>query len=116
VKPHPTQTAANRPGVILGASLIFLLIALLVAAIRFAPGKFQHGWGTVLDGIYLVTWGFMFLGAYYQSQSNFFLRALLWACEHFPLGNSKRMALLWSGCAFLLGGGIILIGLGVIQP
>jgi hypothetical protein len=75
VKPHPTEAAADRPGVLLGVSLIFLLIAILVAAIRFAPGKFQHGWGTVLDGIYLVTWGFMFLGAYYQSQSNFFLRA-----------------------------------------
>jgi hypothetical protein len=56
----------------------------------------------------------MFLGACYQSQNNFFLRALLWACEHFPLGNGKRMALLWSGCAFLLGGWIILIGLGVM--
>jgi hypothetical protein len=114
VKPQPTEAAANRPGVILGVSLIFLLIALLVAAIRFAPAKFQHGWGAVVDGIYLVTWGFMFLGAYYHSQSNFFFRALLWACEYFPFGDSKRMALLWSGCAFLIGGGTILIGLGVI--
>ncbi len=83
VKPHPLQSHPTKPGVLFGVSLIFLLIALLVAAVMFAPAKFQRGWGTVLVGSYLVTWGFMLLAAYYQSHTNFFLRGLLWACSAF---------------------------------
>jgi hypothetical protein len=114
MEPHTLHERPDMPGVLLGVSLIFLLIALLVAALVFAPAKFQHGWGTVFGGIYLVAWGFMFLAAYYQSHTNFFLRALLWVCERFPGRGGKKMALLWSVCAFLVGGSIILSSLGVI--
>ncbi len=112
--PQPIQSRANKPGVLFGVSLIFLLIALLVAAVMFAPAKFQRGWGTVLVGVYLVTWGIMLFASYYQSHTNFFFRGLLWACERLPASGGKRMALLWSACAFLVGGSIIVSGLGVI--
>jgi|SRR5580658_524070 hypothetical protein len=113
VIPNRVPSHVNKPGILPGLCLIFLLIALLVASFRFAPAKFQRGAGTVLVGTYLVTWGFVLVAAYYRSYTNFFLRALLWACEHFPGTGTRKMALLWSACAFLLGGSIILSGLGV---
>ena len=109
---HTSRTHSDRPGIVIGICLVFLVIALLVASLIFAPAKFQKGWETILVGIYLITWGCIFLAAYFCAYRSFFLRAILWFCERLPGLGGKKMARLWSACAFLVGASLILVGLG----
>ena len=83
MQPNPTE---NEPGIALGVSLIAILGVLLVSTLLagFKPGPMRTGPSTVLLGLYLMAWGAMFLASYFYSHKTFFLRALIWVCEHGP--------------------------------
>jgi len=107
----------GQPGYALGILLISVLllfnVAVFVAAPTFPPPS--RGLGTVLIGAYLITWGLMFLASYYFSHKTFFLRGLLWVCEHFSNPRGKSMAFFYFALATVLGVVMVLVGLGVME-
>jgi hypothetical protein len=113
--PSP-PTIPNEPGYVLGASLIGLLLVLFIACIAFepSPGRLHAGFGTVLLGVYILTWGVMFLAAYYFSHKSFFLRGLIWVCEHLSHPAGRKMAFFYFALAAFLGSMGVLKGLGVV--
>ena len=65
-------------------------------------------------GIYLMFWGLLFLASYYYSHKCFFLRGLIWICEHFSRPSGRWMAFFYFAVAFGIGGWLLVVGLGVI--
>ena len=109
------SASVNEPGYAIGTGLIALLIALLVAS--FVVGVPEHlgqGLGTVILGIYIMAWGFMFLASYYFSHKSFFLRGLVWVCEHASRPADRKMAFFYFALAVLLGGVSVVKGLGLV--
>jgi hypothetical protein len=108
----------NEPGYILGGVLIALLLGLMVAAslAGAGPGAWRRGPGAVLTGAYLQCWGLMFLAAYYFSHKTFFLRGLIWVCEHFSRPAGRGMAFFYFALAFGLGSVAVANGLGLGRP
>jgi len=113
---HDTPRSKNEPGIALGLILIGLLAGLLIAvfATGFKPGPARPGANTVLLGIYVMTWGVMFLASYYFSEKTFFFRALIWVCEHWSHPKGRRMAFFYAALAIILGLVAVLSGLGII--
>jgi hypothetical protein len=105
----------NEPGIALGVSLIAVLAALLIGALAAGvePGPIRPGPGSVLLGLYLMAWGAMFLASYYYSHKTFFLRGLIWVCEHLSRPSSRSMAFLYAALGLGLGGMATLSGLGL---
>ena len=66
-----------------------------------------------LLGLYIMAWGFMFLASYYFGHKSFFLRALVWVCEHFSYPRGRKMAFFYFALAFGLGLMALLAGLGI---
>jgi hypothetical protein len=114
--PPATSVERSEPRVLLGLFLIALLIGLLVAALALGlkPGPMRPGAASVLGGLYVMAWGFMFLGAYLFSRKTFFFRALLWVCENLSLPRGKGMALFYFALAVIVGGIGFLSGLGLL--
>ena len=106
----------NEPGILLGMTLIAFLCVLLVGALYFGfePGPIRPGIGSVLLGLYIMAWGVMFLASYYFSHKTFFLRGLIWLCEHLSAPAGRKMAFFYFALAFFLGGAGLLAGLGII--
>jgi len=106
----------NEPGVALGVLLIALLAGLLISVLAtgFHTGPLRPGTNTVLLGIYIMAWGSMFLASYFFSHKTFFLRALIWVCEHWSHPKGRGMAFFYAALALLLGFVAVLSGLGVI--
>ena len=106
---------ANEQGYLLSVILISVLIALLIAVQKtgLQPGPVKAGRGTVLLGVYLIAWGFMFLASYFFSHKSFFLRALIWVCEHFSYPRSRKMAIFYFALAFAIGSMAVLAGLNL---
>jgi hypothetical protein len=108
-----TDTTNGLPaerGVLLSATLIGILLALLCVLTvveRDSSSPALEVW----TGLYIQVWGWMFLAAYYYSHKSFFLRGLMWVCEHFSVPPGRRMAFFYFGLCFLLGGVAILKGL-----
>lgn len=109
------RQATNEPGIGLGWSLIGLLALLLVAGLAFGVelGPGQPGLGTVFIGLYVLVWGLMFLASYFYSHKTFFLRGLIWVCEHFSAPKGRGMALFYAALGIFLGSGAILKGVRV---
>jgi len=110
------SVAPNEPGYGLSAALIALLIILLVAYFSVG-GAVEHmgpGRGTVLLGVYIMAWGFMFLASYYFSHKSFFLRGLIWVCEHWSRPSGRKMAFFYFALAVLAGGASVVKGLGLV--
>ena len=106
----------KEPGLFLGLSLIALLVlsgvAPFIAGIEFGP--VEPGLGSVLMGIYKMTWGAMFLASYVLSHKTFFFRGLLWVCEHLSSPGNRKMAFFYSALALGLGSACVLAGIGII--
>jgi hypothetical protein len=105
----------KEPGYLLSALLIGVLAVLLYAveASGIQPGPVKAGQGPVLLGLYIMAWGCMFLASYYFSHKSFFLRALIWICEHFSWPRTRKMAFFYFALAFGLGFMAVLSGLGI---
>ena len=106
----------NEPGYGLGIGLIVVLVVLLIAAIstRTEHGTIESGLESVLLGIYIASWGFMFLASYFFSHKTFFFRALIWICEKFSYPSGRKMAFFYFLLAVFLGGFATLDGLGFL--
>lgn len=113
--PHLSERPPE-PGVVLGVSLIAILVALLVGALvaGVQSGPIEPGLGSVLLGSYIVAWGLMFLLAYFFHHKTFFLRALIWVCEHASRPPGRFMAFFYAALAIGLGGFGLLRGLDLI--
>jgi hypothetical protein len=110
------ESIKNEPGVALGLLLIAVLAVLLIATqfSGFKTGPIRPGTNTVLLGVYLMTWGLMFLASYYFSHKTFFLRGLIWACEHWSHPKGRGMAFFYAALSLLMGGFVTLTGFGLI--
>lgn len=53
----------------------------------------------------------MFLASYYFSHKTFFLRGLMWVCEHFSYPSGRGMAFFYFCLAFFLGTVLLIQGL-----
>lgn len=107
----------NEPGVALGVGLISVLVVLLVATLAsgIEAGPIRPGPSGVFLGLYLMAWGAMFLASYFFSHKTFFLRGLIWVCEHWSSPKGRGMAFFYAALAMLLGGLAVLSGLGLID-
>jgi hypothetical protein len=105
----------SEPGYLLGGMLIAVLVGLLAAAILSGEvaGSFRQGSPSVFTGLYLQAWGLMFLASYYFSHKTFFLRRLMWVCEHFSYPRGRGMAFFYFCLAFSLGTVALMKGLGL---
>ncbi len=105
---------ANERGLALGLGMIGIIVGLsgLVFMMDVYATPPQKGLGTALMGMYLMSWGFMFLASYYYSHKCFFFRGLIWICEHFSRPEGRWMAFFYFAIAFFVGGMIFLVGLG----
>ncbi len=110
------NTPPNETGVFLSGLCLWILIGLLGAVIfyRNQPEPMSTGRGTVLLGLYIMVWGFMYLASYYFSHKAIFFRVLIWHCEHASAPAGRRMAFFYFLLAFIIGFAILLGGLGVI--
>ena len=110
-----SKTPPREPGYLLSAALIGSLVALLWSAEEagLQAGPVKPGLGTVLLGLYVMAWGFMFLASYYFSHRSFFLRALQWVCVYLSWPRSPKMAFFYFALAFGLGAMGVLSGLGL---
>jgi hypothetical protein len=104
----------NTPGYLLGGLLIAWLLALMIATL-YAGGpmsRMQRGSGAILLGVYLQSWGIMFLAAYFWAHTPFFLRGLMWVCERFSSPAGRGMAFFYFALCFGLGSLAVARGLG----
>ncbi|MBC8072357.1 MAG: hypothetical protein IAG13_28805 [Deltaproteobacteria bacterium] len=106
----------QEDGLVLGLVLISILAALLFSAFAVGvhDGPIEPGLGTVLSGLYAMAWGVMFLLAYFFAHKTFFLRALMWMCEHASRPSGRIMALFYAAVGIGLGGYTVLRGLGPV--
>jgi hypothetical protein len=110
-----SRATPDEPGLILGISLIALLIALLAGAIALGGAAHtQRGIGSVLGGLYVITWGVMFLMSYFYSHKTFLFRALMWVCARGTSPRGRKMAFFYFALATLIGSMVVLSGLGVV--
>ena len=106
----------KEAGLALSFVLILVLVVLLVAVLRTLPdhGEPQTPIGSIALGLYIIAWGCMFLASYYFSHKAFFLRGLIWVCEHFSRPRSRKMAFFYFALATALGGASLIPGLGAL--
>jgi len=104
-------------GLVLGASLILIAVALLAATVAYGlqSGAPRKGLGTILGGIYLQYLGVLFLLSYFFPHKTFLLRGLAWVCEHFSRQSGKWNAFLYFGLGVILGGIAIAQGFGQLK-
>jgi len=117
VTPVPPSSPPNiERGLGLSIGLIAILLALFLAVMftdsQVGPAKPSPN--TVLGGLLLIAWGCMFLAAYYYSHKSFFLRGLIWVCEHFSHPAHRKMAFFYFALTAGIGGMAVLTGLGLI--
>ena len=112
---RPT-TPPNESGYLLGTTLIAALVVLFVAVLQVGiqSGPIRPGAGSVLLGLYILAWGFMFLASYFYSYKTFFFRGLLWFCEHLSFPASRKMAFFYFALALFIGGMGVLKGLALL--
>ena len=110
------STPKNEPGYLIGIIAIGFLCVLLFSAYEAGveSGPIQPGLGSVLLGIYVMSWGVMFLLSYFFSHKSFFFQMLIWLCENFSFPASRKMAFFYFTLAFVLGGMAVLQGLEVL--
>ena len=109
-------TPPNETGVFLSALCLWILIGLLGAVLFYGiqSGPMTAGRGTVLLGLYIIIWGFMYLASYYFSHKAIFFRVLIWHCEHASVPAGRKMAFFYFLLAFIIGFAALLSGLGII--
>ena len=110
------QSKADLPGYLLGAFLIGLLLALLIASFAFGMSSEKPtppGAGPIFMGLFLVALGLMFAASYFQAWRSFFLRWLLRFSMGFPWLADRRMAFLLSALCIFSGLAAIADGLGI---
>jgi len=113
--PAPTSPP-KESGYFLGTILIAGLVVLLVAVLQvdIEPGPIRPGAGSVLLGLYVLAWGFMFLASYFFSHKTFFFRGLIWVCEHLSFPASRKMAFFYFVLTLFIGGLTVLKGLALL--
>ena len=113
---QPSQVQ-NESGVALGIGLIAVLLVLLVATLASGLEARPVGPGpsSIFLGLYLLAWGAMFLASYFYSHKTFFLRGLIWICEHWSSPKGRGMAFFYAALATFLGSLAMLSGLGLVD-
>lgn len=103
----------NEKGTALGIILISILVVLGILPFfyGFETGPMKQGKSTVVLGVYLQTWGLMFLFSYFFSHKTFFLRWLIWLCENFSSPKGRYMAFFYFVLAFGMGSLALIKGL-----
>ena len=106
----------DEPGYLLSAVLITPIVVLFGAylVVGGPPDHLAASSGTIILGLYLMTWGFMFLVSYYFSHRSIFLRGLIWICEHSSWPAGRRMAFFYFALGAFGGGIVVLKGLGLV--
>ena len=85
-----------------------------VLQVDIEPGPIRPGAGSVLLGLYVLAWGFMFLASYFFSHKTFFFRGLIWVCEHLSFPASRKMAFFYFVLTLFIGGLTVLKGLALL--
>ncbi|MFD1710803.1 hypothetical protein FVQ98_01670 [Ottowia sp. GY511] len=97
----PDASEADESGYLLSAVLIGVLAALLwaVLAAEQRTGYLDQGDAAVWPGAYVMAWGAMFGLSYWW----FFLRGLMWLCEHGSRPSGRKMAWFYAALGGFLG-------------
>jgi len=105
----------SQKGTLLGVSLIGLLVFLLTTSLLLSgqTEPAQPGAARVFLGLYIFSWGAMFLASYHYSHKTFFLRALMWLCENYSVPQGRSMAFFYAFLCMILGLWGIAKGLGL---
>lgn len=104
----PAVLPREGRGGVLGFALICLLAFVTVATLRAPPATKD-----VVVGTYLITWGCMFIAAYFFSHKTFFLRGLLWFCTRMSCPSTPKMAFFYGFMTIGMGTVSILAGHGL---
>lgn len=109
------MTDRPDPKPILDITFGIVLVGLAAGALQdgFLFGRILPGWPAVFLGVYLQTWGVLFLLSYWFSDHSYLLRFLMWLCETHSSPRGKWTALLWGVFTIGIGSMPLLIGLGV---
>jgi hypothetical protein len=111
------ETRQNRPSLLLDLLLVAAGGALLLVTLRFGleaghpPAK---GVATVLGGLYVIYLGVLFLLSYFFSDACHIFSFLSYLCEECSYPAGRRMAWFYFALSFLIGSGVLLVGLGVL--
>ena len=110
------KLSEDETGLFLGSLLIALLAGLLLASMLFGfkTGPLHAGTSTILLGVYIMTFGSMYLFSFKYSHKTFLFRVLIWTCENWSYPKERRMALFYGALGLLIGGVTMLTGFGLI--
>ncbi len=110
------MSKTEEKGIVVGVVLISILLAQLglINYLCFELGPIKPSLSNIVLGIYLQTWGLMFLAAYYLSYKTFFLRWLIWICENISYPRSRKMVFFYFVLAFTLGVFTTLQAIGLV--
>nr|CAS02589.1 putative integron gene cassette protein [uncultured bacterium]CAS03050.1 putative integron gene cassette protein [uncultured bacterium] len=86
----------DEPGYFVSLLCIGLLVSLFVASL-------YRNSEVLWAGIFLPSLGLMFLASYFFDHKAFFLRGLMWICEHFSRPCSRNMAFFYFGICMMPG-------------
>ena len=98
--------------------LLFVLVLGSLAAgslaAGFELGPVKRGPTAVFLGLYIQSWGALFLLSYFFPGRSYLLKGLMWACEHGRGVQGRWTAILWGIFAIVLGTVPLLQGLGLL--
>ena len=105
----PDASEADESGYLLSAVLIGVLAGLLWAVLvaEQRTGHLDRGEAAVWLGAYVMAWGAMLALSYWWAHKSFFLRGLMWLCEHGSRPSGRKMAWFYAAA---LGGFLGLMG------
>jgi len=103
----------NEKGLVLGFIIIGIVVLSMFLGLFFDGDKRLDG---IFTGIYLQTWGMLFLLSYFYSHKTFFFRGLIWVCENFSAPKGRNMAFFYFALAFILGSFSVIEGVTSQNP
>jgi hypothetical protein len=110
------MTVDGKPSLKWDAFFAVVLGFLLVMTFRsgFELGPIANGPAAFFLGAYLQCWGLLFVASYFFPAGSYFLKGLIWLCEHTSRPRGRWTALLWGAFAIVMGTGAMLQGLGFL--
>jgi hypothetical protein len=107
----------GKPSLALDALFAAVLASLTVAHLRAGVklGPLEPGPAAVLTGVYIQSWGLLFLASYFFPSASYLLKGIMWCCENAGRLRGRWTAILWGLFAIALGSVAVAQGLGWLR-